>query len=84
MPEIACSSADIVLLVKAYKDGALTKYFLGERSLIHELRVSHAKGNLSLEHLKQHVRFAFLAAGSGITPMLSLIGYLLKRKSNKM
>lgn len=76
-----CATPNVLMLVKTYRDGALTKHIPGGFS---ELLLSGPKGTLSLSTLKQHTKFAMLAAGSGITPMLSLIDYLLKRKSNKM
>lgn len=48
------------------------------------LKVSIPKGNFKLAQLAAHRGICFLAAGSGITPFLSLIDHLLKRNTNRM
>lgn len=80
LPQINCNTPNILLLIKTYLDGSFTKHI----PTIKELKLSQPKGNLKLTNLKEHTKFALFAAGSGITPMLSIIDYLLKRKSNKM
>lgn len=41
-------------------------------------------GTFQLTSVKDHCRFGLLAAGSGLTPVLGLIEYLIKRTSNKV
>lgn len=48
------------------------------------LYISHPKGNLPLHKIRQHKRIGMVAAGSGITPMLSLIDYLIERNISQM
>lgn len=74
----------LLLLVKSYPDGTLTKHIAADEMSFNEVAVSHAKGNFRLERLKQHTRIAILAAGSGITPMLPIIDHLLSRKLNRV
>lgn len=74
----------LLLLVKSYADGTLTKHIAADKLPFEEVTVSQAKGNFELSCLKQHTRIAILAAGSGITPMLPIIDHLLQRKSNRM
>lgn len=79
-----CPPTFIPLLVKTYPLGALSKHLTRPVPLATSLQISQPSGNFSLAKLKHHNRIALLAAGSGITPMLALLSYLLERSSNKM
>lgn len=84
---ISCSNETdpcfyLYLLIKAYVDGALTRYITTNLSM--DLELSHAKGSFNLNELKKYNRIGILAAGSGLTPMLEIIDYLLERRTNKM
>ncbi|XP_073844660.1 cytochrome b5 reductase 4 [Musca autumnalis] len=48
------------------------------------IKVSIPKGNFKLATLAGHRSICFLAAGSGLTPFLSLIDHLLKRNTNRI
>ncbi|XP_055854818.1 cytochrome b5 reductase 4 isoform X2 [Episyrphus balteatus] len=74
---------DLHFLLKTYENGLLGKYL---KKLEHKstLLVSQPKGNLLLSKFLTHSKIALLAAGSGITPMLSLIDYLLSSNCLKI
>lgn len=74
---------DILFLIKTYNVGTLTKY-LSQKSSDEVVNVSQPKGNLDLGRVKNYTRFSMIAAGSGITPMISVIEHLLERNSTKM
>lgn len=67
-----------------YIDGILSRFITNNLPLVTDLELSGAKGGFQLNDMKPFSRFAILAAGSGITPMFAIIGYLLERKSNKV
>lgn len=75
--------SNILFLIKSYNDGKLSKYLAKECSN-ELLKISQPKGNLDLTALKDHTSFSMLSAGSGITPMISLLDYLLERTTNKV
>lgn len=79
-----CPVDGIPLLVKSYPTGDLSKQLTQASPLPTSLSLSHPKGNFALSKIRSHQHFALLAAGSGITPILSILHYLLQRVSNKM
>uniref|UniRef100_A0A8D8CD79 Cytochrome b5 reductase 4 n=1 Tax=Culex pipiens TaxID=7175 RepID=A0A8D8CD79_CULPI len=79
-----CPPTFIPLLVKTYPHGALSRHLTRPVPLATSLQLSQPSGNFALAKLKHHNRIALLAAGSGITPMLALLNYLLERTSNRM
>ncbi|XP_035894282.1 cytochrome b5 reductase 4 isoform X3 [Anopheles stephensi] len=79
-----CPGTFIPLLVKSYADGCLSKHLTRPVPLGTSLQVSQPSGNFVLSKLRHHNRFALLAAGSGLTPMLALLHYLLERNSNRI
>lgn len=79
-----CPPTFIPLLVKTYQVGGLSEHLTRPVPLATSLQISQPSGNFPLALLKHHNRIALLAAGSGITPMLALLCYLLERSSNKM
>lgn len=79
-----CPVGGIPLLVKSYPTGDLSKQLTQLSPLPTSLSLSHPKGSFSLSKIRSHQHFALLAAGSGITPILSILHYLLERVSNKM
>ncbi|XP_055317973.1 cytochrome b5 reductase 4 isoform X2 [Sitodiplosis mosellana] len=82
--QVADPSFYLYLLIKTYVNGALTKHITNNLPLAQDLTISHAKGNFKLQQIKDFKRIAVLAAGSGITPMLGIIDYLLERRTNKV
>lgn len=81
---IPCPISCIPLLVKSYPTGILSKFLTTDAPLATSFILSHPKGNFALQHLNNYNRFGILAAGSGITPMLRLLDYLLQRTCNKV
>ncbi|XP_037042316.1 cytochrome b5 reductase 4 isoform X2 [Bradysia coprophila] len=81
---LPCPSSCIPFLIKSYPTGILSKFLTTGDPLANSFFLSYPKGNFVLQHLSNFNRFGILAAGSGITPMLSLLDYLLKRTSNKV
>lgn len=79
-----CPSSCITLLLKVYQDGMLSKHMARTNPLANALRITPPKGNFSLVKLKTHMKIGLLAAGSGITPFLSIIDYLLTKSSNQL
>ncbi|XP_058465332.1 cytochrome b5 reductase 4 isoform X2 [Malaya genurostris] len=79
-----CPITCIPLLVKTYQTGGLSQLLTQPVPLATSLQLSQPSGNFILGKLKHHNRVALLAAGSGITPMLALLNYLLERSSNRM
>ncbi|XP_035792602.1 cytochrome b5 reductase 4-like isoform X2 [Anopheles albimanus] len=79
-----CPGTCVPLLVKSYADGSLSKHLTRPVPLATSLQVSQPSGNFVLSKLRYHNRFALLAAGSGLTPMLALLSYLLERNSNRI
>lgn len=84
IPNTLVTEQSALLLVKSYENGNVSKYLTELNPLPSSLKLSLPKGNLSLEKLKLHTRIGVLAAGSGITPILSVLDYLTTRHSNKM
>lgn len=79
-----CPGSCLGLLVKRYPQG-LSNYLTREQPLANSLIIFQTfGGNFSLHQLKNHCRIGLLAAGSGITPMLGLLDYLVDRTSNKL
>lgn len=58
-----------MFLIKSYESGILSKYLSKSDEPL--LLISTPKGNLDLNKFKNYKNFAVLAAGSGITPMVS-------------
>lgn len=79
--EIEFNETDLLFLIKAYEEGKMTQWLINDCT---DVQVSNSKGDFNLQKLKMHSHFAMLAAGSGITPMLSIMKYLLSRKTNKV
>lgn len=75
---ISCDITTILLLVKYYNSGVLSRYLTHE-SFIPSIMISQPKGGFNLNKLMKNNHVELLAAGSGITPMLSLLDYLLDR-----
>ncbi|XP_052861849.1 cytochrome b5 reductase 4 [Anopheles cruzii] len=79
-----CPTGSVPLLVKSYPDGSLSKHLTRPVPLATALQLSQPSGNFGLCKLRHHNRFALLAAGSGLTPMVALLNYLLDRTSNRI
>lgn len=76
------SPADLLFIIKTYENGALTS--LLKSSLEHIRLFLRPRGALNLHRIRSCTRFAMLAAGSGITPMYTVVEHLLDRRENRM
>lgn len=65
----------IQLMIKIYSNGALTP-ILGDLKEGEEVEVSDHTGSFSLSGLEGRSGFLLLAAGTGITPMLSVLPFI--------
>lgn len=74
----------LYFLVKRYANAKLSPFITNDTPLPKELVVSCAKGNFSINTLAEHSRIAMVAAGSGLTPMLPLIHFLLQRRNHRL
>lgn len=74
----------LYFLVKSYISGHLSPYITNSTPLPTDLVVSCAKGNFCISTLVKHNRIAMLAAGSGLTPMLPIIEFLLQRRGHHL
>ncbi|XP_055692248.1 cytochrome b5 reductase 4 isoform X2 [Lutzomyia longipalpis] len=81
---VPCPGSCLALLVKSYTSGIVSKSLTSSTSAGSAFRVSQPRGNFALYRLKNHCRIALLAAGSGITPILGIIDYLLERSNNRI
>lgn len=80
-------SRDILLLIKSYDNGTLSKHLCHQSSSgtgSSRLKISPPMGNFSMLQLKSHTRMAFLAAGSGITPFLGIIDQFVNKPSSQL
>lgn len=78
-----CPATMIPLLIKSYANGMLSHNITSPMPLATSLSISKTKGNFSLHKVKSHNRIALLSAGSGITPILSILDYLITRNNNR-
>ena len=81
---LECPTTCIPLLVKAYPNGALSTHITRPCPHATSLQVLPPTGNFMLQKIKHHNRVALLAAGSGITPILGVLDYLIERSTNKL
>jgi len=77
------SSECLSFLIKRYPNGPVSSHLhqLQAGSRIH---LSPPRGTFQLSELTAHRNILLLAAGSGLTPILSLIQPILKRNTNRM
>lgn len=61
----------------------MSKY-LSERNIDENIYISSQRGSFNLSKLRNHSRILILAAGSGITPFLSITEHLIRRTTNKV
>jgi len=80
-----CSSSleCLSFLIKKYPNGPVSSHLhqLQAGSRVH---LSPPRGTFQLSELTAHRNILLLAAGSGLTPILSLIQPILKRNTNRM
>ncbi|XP_034476439.1 cytochrome b5 reductase 4 [Drosophila innubila] len=70
-------------LIKYYENGVVSRH-LHQLNPGQIVQLSLPRGNLNLSQLEAHRHILLLAAGSGITPILSLLRPLLKRQANRI
>lgn len=73
---------NICLMVKSYPNGNISKHICN-KSKDEILELSKPLGTFNLRDLENRDMFVMLAAGTGITPMLTLLLFLLERRSRK-
>ncbi|KAF5291583.1 hypothetical protein FQR65_LT01896 [Abscondita terminalis] len=69
----------LCLLIKSYPNGALSKHICGKKKG-DGLEISEPLGTFDLGVLDNRETFLLLAAGTGLTPMLGIIIFLLERR----
>lgn len=82
-PNIVKDAHCINFLIKQYENPDSFSSYLCNSQLHTTLNISSSECNLNLLFLAQYRRIYFLAAGSGLTPFLSLIDHLIKRNTNR-
>uniref|UniRef100_A0AAR5QDZ7 Cytochrome b5 reductase 4 n=1 Tax=Dendroctonus ponderosae TaxID=77166 RepID=A0AAR5QDZ7_DENPD len=72
----------VCLMVKRYPEGRISRFITDQKS---EDKVQFSKplGAMDLKTIERRETFLLLAAGTGITPMLGLIMFLLERRIKK-
>lgn len=83
MSQEAMTIDSILFLIKSYDSGLLSKFLSKNNSELITISTA-SKGNLDLNKIKNQSNFTILAAGSGVTPMISLIIHLLERSHQRM
>lgn len=73
---------NVCLMVKSYPSGNISKYICSKNK-DDTLELSKPLGTFNLRDLESREMFLMLAAGTGITPMLTLLLFLLERRSRK-
>ncbi|XP_075166001.1 cytochrome b5 reductase 4 [Haematobia irritans] len=81
---ISEDNQNLGFLIKKYENANSFTTYLKSVPPETLLKLSVPKGNFKLDSLAGHRTFCFLAAGSGITPSLSIIEHLLKRNTNRI
>jgi len=75
---VRCKKGEMVLVVKLYPDGVLSKHFFGLKPG-DVLKISQPIGSFSKQHvMEQSDTVLLLAAGTGITPLYSVLLHLAK------
>lgn len=69
-------------MVKRYPEGNLSK-ILGDCLTGDTVTISKPLGSFNLQDIEKRETFIILAAGTGITPMFSIILFLLERRIRK-
>ena len=76
------NGTSLYLLIKIYKDGVLTP-FIDTLTPGNDIEISHFTGDFDLERVDVVENLIMYAAGTGITPMISLINNRLKTQNDK-
>lgn len=73
---------EICLMIKSYSNGTVSR-MITDKDLNDVLSIMGPLGDFDLQRLEKRVAFLILAAGTGITPMLPLLLFLLERRVKK-
>lgn len=73
---------NVCLMVKSYENGNVSKHICSKNEG-DILETSKSLGSFHLDMLEKKHSFVILAAGTGITPMLGIILFLLARRTHK-
>lgn len=73
---------NICLMIKSYPNGNISKYICNKNK-DDVMELSKPLGTFNLRDLENKEIFLMLAAGTGITPMLTLLLFLLERRNRK-
>ncbi|CAG9767355.1 unnamed protein product [Ceutorhynchus assimilis] len=76
------SETNICLMVKRYPEGTVSR-FITDKTLNDKVQFSKPLGHYNLKVLDNRDTFLMLAAGTGISPMLSMLMFLLERRIKK-
>ncbi|CAO1412687.1 unnamed protein product [Diamesa tonsa] len=79
--EMNSNITNVLLFIKSYDQG-FSKHLTEVIDDKQDVSMSSPVGNFELMKLRNHKKIGILAAGSGITPIISILDYLLKRNSN--
>ncbi|XP_076275141.1 cytochrome b5 reductase 4-like isoform X2 [Rhynchophorus ferrugineus] len=78
-----CKKNDsLCLMVKRYSNGKMSRY-ITDKDMNDYFSLSRPFGGMELKTIEKRETFLMLAGGTGITPMLSLILFLLERRIKK-
>ncbi|KAJ8950590.1 hypothetical protein NQ314_007815, partial [Rhamnusium bicolor] len=72
----------LCLMIKRYENGNVSK-FLTDREKSDVIHVTKPIGDFELIRIEKKESFVLLAAGTGITPMMTLLIFLLERRVKK-
>ncbi|KAG5892808.1 hypothetical protein JTB14_007310 [Gonioctena quinquepunctata] len=75
-------SDNVCLMIKRYENGNVSR-ILAEREKNDVVYLSAPLGDFELKRIEKKEAFLLIAAGSGITPMLALLVFLLERRIKK-
>ncbi|KRT82967.1 hypothetical protein AMK59_3232, partial [Oryctes borbonicus] len=73
---------NVCLMVKNYSNGNISR-FICSKNKYDVLELSRPLGTFSLADLEQKELFLMLAGGTGLTPMLGLLSFVLERRVKK-
>ncbi|KAI4456283.1 cytochrome b5 reductase 4 family member [Holotrichia oblita] len=76
------TSDNICLMIKSYPNGNISR-FICSRNKYDVVELSRPLGTFNLVDLEQRELFLMLAGGTGLTPMLGLLSFLLERRVKK-
>lgn len=76
------TSDNICLMIKSYPNGNISRFICGKNKY-DVVELSRPLGTFNLADLEHRELFLMLAGGTGLTPMLGLLSFLLERRVKK-